>query len=665
MPAPVIAPPPLQPTIAPVIAQTQLIIQTPPSKSSIQPQAPGVSQGPHFVADTSVSSAGNERGKATAGTIAAKVNGLVREGKNEEAMTVFNIYQHNLREFLSLAQFEQLKSVVDNAYTLEQNRRAKFRQIEQNIDDLVDQDRSAEAFNLFRAKREELRENINKDEFDRIETKVGRAVVNFGKAQGAANARAREIRALVSNQKIEEASSAFEESRVELQRCLSKDGFEQLRSELSSAINAIKDKKKQATLCIRDIRSLIDEGKGLAANAKFTENRPLLQQNLDEKSFYNLAMDVSKANGDFFARQARAQADLTRIDSLIACKRNDAAWTVFDQSKKTLRKDLADDKRFFELKDRVVKAHDEFSAKKKKAEQTAHRIESLIGHHEGREAHMVFRLDFELLKEFLEALRFKKIEDAQQRAYVDYESNVAAARLMAQDIDGLLTQKRVQQAYESYKKAQDLFDRYFDNDKNIDDLEKKVKMAWAEFQKRQRWALSFIRQIQWLMDHKQGDLAYAQFKKARPDLIGYIDLKQLSELDTATAHADRKFIEAKAQAEKNTSRIREFVDQKHFEEAYRLFKNLKSSLEQYLSETTFTNLRNEVTNAYDEYEGKKNKAQDYARKLKFLVGRKKYKEAYQDFQPNRAALKQYLSAQEYSQLEKMIAGKNAGARSKN
>jgi hypothetical protein len=652
--------------------QKNPLLQPAPAPFKFQPAPPAPEQVelPRWAVDTAAASAqqpaaGTNHGRTMAASNAAKVFGLMNEGKNEEAMTVFNIYQENMRQYLSPAQFEQLKAMVDNAYAQDQNRRGRAQQAAQTIDDLVDQDRSAEAFAQFRAKRDELKQILGKDEFNRLETKVGRASVEFGKAQGAANVRAREIRAMLSNQKVEEASAAFEQSRAELQRCLSKDAFDELRKEVSSAIDSIKDKKRQTTLCAREIRSLIDEGKGSAANAKFSENRLLLQQNMDDKSFITLASEASKATGDFFSRQAKAQADLTRIDSLIACKRSEPAWNTFEKSKDALRKNLADDKRFFELKDRVIKAYDDFSERNKKARQSERRIESLIRHHEGRDAHIAFRLDAEPLREFLDAQRFKKLEDAQQRAYLDYESNVAAARLLAQDIDGLLTQKRVEQAYDAYKKARDQFDRYLDNDKLIDDLEKRIKEAWSDYEKRKRRAVSMVRQVQWFIQHDQGEQAQTQLKKVRPELVGFMDPKQLAGLDEASSQAAMKFYAAKALAEKNSARVRGLIDQKKFEEAYKLFKELRSNLEQYLSETTYTNLRNETTNAFDEYEGKKKKSKDFARQLKFLVERKKIQEANKAFQSNRAALKQYLSAKEFSRIEKMIVGKSApgGAKS--
>ncbi|HEX7511621.1 MAG TPA: hypothetical protein VF335_09990, partial [Chitinivibrionales bacterium] len=322
--------------------------ETPPVRQRISPDESPRPQTPDFAAKTPAAPANEPtyRGTSDAAANVAKVNGLMRENKFEEARTVFNIYQENLRQNLPPQDFQQLKATVENAYSQDQSRRSRAAGAVQTIDDLVDQDRSAEAFALFRASREDLQRILAKSEVDRLETKVGRAYVEFGKAQGAANARARDIRALIASGNVEEAAASFEKERAELTRCLSKEAFEEIRRAIDAAIDAVKDQKKQTLICVRDIRSLINEGQGFAAAAKFADNKAALQRSMDEKPFAALTQEVTKAKTDFYRRQTKAQADLVRIDSLIAAKRIESAYDAFEKSKETLRRDCADDKRF-------------------------------------------------------------------------------------------------------------------------------------------------------------------------------------------------------------------------------------------------------------------------------------------------------------------------------
>ena len=71
--------------------------------------------------------------------------------------------------------------------------------------------------------------------------------------------------------------------------------------DVEEAEKSMRDRRKLTALCVRDIRSLIEDGKGIAAASKFTENKRLLQGGMDEKSFESFSREVAKAKNDFFA----------------------------------------------------------------------------------------------------------------------------------------------------------------------------------------------------------------------------------------------------------------------------------------------------------------------------------------------------------------------------
>jgi len=114
----------------------------------------------------------------------------------------------------------------------------------QDIDTYIDQDRVPEAFKKFQTSREELRKSLDREEFVKFEERVGKANVNFGRAQGIANMKAREIRISLENKKIDEAALKFEKSRSELQRGLPQDEFDRLGQEMAAAYSALQDKRK-------------------------------------------------------------------------------------------------------------------------------------------------------------------------------------------------------------------------------------------------------------------------------------------------------------------------------------------------------------------------------------------------------------------------------------
>ncbi len=608
-----------------------------------------------FSAEVSMDS-GLDQGRKLAGSMAMKVTGLLSENRIDEAVTVFQIYRMNLERFLSPSAYENLRIYVETAYAQDQAQRSRALQVSREIDDLVDEDRCLEAHKRLSKQRDFLKKYIDEKQFEKLEEKVGQATVAFGKARGAAQAKAREIKMLFSDGNVEEACSAFERSGDELKQFLDKEVFEGLQRTADAAVEALRDQKKQGRLCRDAIQDLMDDGKGALAFARFTENKVLLQSYLNSQDYSALSNAVVRANSDFFSRQAKAQAEAYRIDSLIVAKRIEQARDRFSDYKKTLRKDLADDRRFFGLKERVFTAYDDFHKKKQQAAHSIKRIKSLINDEEGREAYFTFIQDSVLLHEFLEKDDWGKLRESIRTAVADYELRLAAARKKASELAALLANNRFEPAYVAYKNARDTLERFLDIEAGIAAVCKRVVEAYSTFKKHRRWAFGIMEEIKDHIEQKQGEQAFSILEKTKPQLSLYIDKSELSSLEASAAEAKKQYRADKALAKKNTKRLYGLLDKKRFEEAYTLFKDLRDGLEPYLSETTFINLRNEVTNAYDEYVEKKARAEDYAEELRDLVEDKKKKEARSNFLSNRKSLKQYLDPAAFADLEKLIIG---------
>jgi len=355
-----------------------------------------------------------------------------------------------------------------------------------------------------------------------------------------------------------------------------------------------------------------------------------------------------------------------RIDSLIAAKKTDQARDFFTQRKDSLRIELGDDKRFFDLKDRVRTAYDDNNKKKKKSYRSVKKINSLIEDNKGKEAYFLFLQEAGALREFLDAESFAKLSESVKNASINFEAGAIAARKMMSGIDALLKQRRFEQAYSTFKTVRDTFDHYLEDDPAIKALGRRTDSSFSAYRKHKRWASDMVDEIRWFIDKNQGNEAVALLGKVRPELALYLEPIALKAIDSTTTKANNQYLAAKALAGKNLLRLDGLLDKKKFEEAYALFKELRPALEPYLPEATFTNLRNEVTNAYDEVQDKKNRAHDYAKELKDLVWDKKFKEARQGFWENQKSLKQYLDPQTYADLEKTITGtpKKAGAKAK-
>ena len=660
------SPPPQPQKALPPSVPPEAPLFSAPAKPAVEPAQKSVEiipQSPDTAAARASASAPQreeevDKGSSNATSTAAKIRALLDENKTDEAMTVFQIYQLNLQRFLSGGTYAGLKSAVETAFARDRDERARAQETSGKIERLLDQDRVAEASAELDRSRESLRQYLDKQDFKGLDSRVAAAAADAGRKQAAAHGLMRDLRGLLDAGKVEDAYVAFDKSRSDLERGLSKEEMSALKKDVAAAHDALQDKKKLCALCNRDIVSLIKAGKGAAAFARFTENQSLLQQYLDPKAFAALEADANKADREFLMSQERARSTLFRIDSLLSVGRVQAAHDLFEDVSARLRRDLANDQRFFETKDRLTKAYDAFKAEIASVSQTARKIEYLTSRKEGRKADDQFQQEKPRLQKFLEPSAFDKLEKTVRRAKSEYESNYASARMTVSKIEELLGGRKVEQAYKAYESAEDDLDFYFNDDKTITALGKRVKDAYAALQDKRQWALSQAREIKRLIEKIRGNLAYSKFQETRAELAEYLDAKTLVSLDTSVSRTNRAYTAAQSRAETGAVRIRTMIVQNQVEDAYAAFDTLESDLEFYLDPNAFSALKTLIEKFNTDLQDKKRDALRLAGTIDRLIDRDFGDSAYVLFRQNDASLSKFLKAQTY----KAVAARAAKAK---
>ena len=632
-PNPVSTPMKALPVIVPERAKNEKPLFEIPFDSSPQPQQPQPGLEP-------------DANRITAVTMAAKVGSLLNEGKIEEAMTVFNLYRPNLQSFLEQPAFEKLKSAVDDAYGREQIQQARALQLEQDIDTYIDQDRVPEAFKKFQTAQDELRQSLDRDEFVKLKERVGKANVDFGRAQGIANMKAREIRVSLENKNIDEAASKFEKSRSELERGLPKDEFDRLGQEIAAAYSALRDKRKLSRMSGKDIRSLIKEEKGAEAFARFNADRPMLQQNLDAVEFASLEASVKRAHNEFLARQAHAWHSAGVIDSLLTVNRVQEARHLFNESKDRIRRDLADDRRFFELKERVTTRYDGFREKRRQAARSADNIKYLINRKEGLNAFAGYQQDLPLLKEYLEPRVCAKLEKEVNQAKAEYESNVAQAQSIVRKIEGLLVKKLVEEAYGVFDAHESAFKMYLDN-KTFIDLKRRVEQLNSMFQRQKSGAFRIVGAINRLVAQDEGDSAYKVFHQNDAFLAEYLNAPNYSETRTRTLRARADYIKNCRIADTLAGKLQALVKRNQAQMAHIRLDEKRDFLEHYLDKAAFSRLESTVRLPYEAFMRKLKEARTRVSAINGMLQRHQAVAARDEFYQHRKELEQYLPADEF------------------
>jgi hypothetical protein len=653
-PQPAPAPPPVpvrpEPSPAPVVSQPAPV--APPRQVEIIPQkrdtVPVVAPAPAPAPQERAEAVSRNNTKAV--LMADKVRALLDGGKIEEAKTVFSIYQESMLRVLDRPAFDNLKSAVEAASTQEKNQHSRASEQAQKIESLLDRDKISEANEELAKSRPDLERYLDREDLRALEERVQQASAALGRRQAEASKLMREIRANIAENKIEDAYVTYEKSRPDLERGLARDEFEGLKNEVTDAYNALQDKKKLCELCRRDIVSLVKAGMGAAAYARFTENRTLLAQYLDAKNFASLESSAERANKDFTVSRDRARGFIARVDSLVSREKAEEAHQLFEETKDRARRDLADDKRFLECRDRLEKAYSAFLAEKRQADQTSRTIEYLIARREGRKAHQLFQQEAAQLEKYLEANAAAKLGRDADMANKAYESNRAAARSKMTEVEGLLAQDKTERAYVVYSHAQDDIDFYCADDPRADTLGKRVNEAHAALGEHNKWASSMVRQIRDLVDKNKGNQAREQYQNARAELRKYVDLKTITSLDSIVAQADKKFAAAKTRAERHASNVREMIVQKRIEDAYAAFDTLENELRFYLEANEFSAIKTLVEKFNDQLQDKRGDALRIAGTINRFIEQDQGDSAYNLFMRRDAYLAEFLNAKTYKSV---------------
>ena len=656
VPQPAPAPPPIRPELPAPPAVTQPAPMFPAWQQEIMPQkrdtVPPAAPAPQEHAEAV------SRNNAKAILMAAKVRALLDGGKTEEARTVFQIYQESMLRSLDRPAFDNLKSAVEAASLQEKNQHSRASEQVLKIESLLDRDKISEASEELTKSRPDLERYLDREDLRALDERVLQASAALSRRQTEASRLMREIRADIAENKVEDAYVAFEKIRPDLEAGLARDEFEGLKKQVTDAYNALQDKKKLCELCRRDIMSLVKAGMGDTAYARFTENRALLAQYLDAKDFASLESSARRANQDAAVRRDRARGVAARVDSLVSRGKSEEAHQLFEDTKDRVRRDLADDKRFLECRDRLEKAYSNFLAEKRQADQTSQTIEYLIARREGRKAHLLFQQEALQLEKYLGANAAAKLGREADMANKAYESNRAAARSTMTEVEGLLSQNKIERAYAVYSHAQDDIDFYCADDPRADTLGKRVNEAHAALRERNGWASSTVRQIRDFVDKDKGNLAREQYRNARPELRKYVDSKTITDLDSTVARADRKYTAAKARAERHASNVREMIVQKRIEDAYAAFDTLENELRFYLEANEFAAIKTLVEKFNDQLQDKRGDALRIAGTINRFIEQNQGDSAYGLFMRRDAYLAEFLNAKTY----KAVASRAARAK---
>jgi hypothetical protein len=592
-----------------------------------------------------------DAGVAKAQETSRKIEQLVASGNVEEANTVFGIYEPSMRRYLELGAYEKIRNAVTSRYADYQHKLLTTSQQFDMIRSLVERKKGAEAHSLFRANRVDLAAFTDRETFTALQRDIEASYNDFLQQRKKALAATQRIREQLAAKKTEHAYALFQESNDLLNGYLDKDELATLQTAVTNAYSTMLDKKRWAELYERDIRGLINDERGAEALSRFDQGRTELHQYLSPATYESLRVAVTKAYAQYTQRQANARQIADMIHTLLSQKKTEKANDRFKQYKETLRSYLNDPAAYDELQSSVAAAYADLQQKKRWANQISRSVSVLLEQKEGAEAYSRFMPLKDSLSNYLPATTIDSLGLAVTRGRDEYARNHTAAQDKATQIGNLLTQKRSEEAYNAFQQAKNHLDHYLDDDKAYNALANQVSAAYRELMELRQQAASRMREIQKLIDQREGVKALELYQTSLTQITKYADSIAVRQLGTAAAKAAADYKTNQAKAYAQVAEIRKLIEQDKVDKAYLSFRGGRSTLRHYIEDAAaFESLTTAVTQAYKALLEKRSQAVKQQREITALIRRQEGRQAQARFERDQAFLAQYLDGESFKLL---------------
>ena len=403
---------------------------------------------------------------------------------------------------------------------------------------------------------------------------------------------------------------------------------------------------------MRQIHGLVDQNKGNLAREQYQNARAELRKYVDLKTIASLDSIVARADRKYAAAKARAELHASNVREMIVQRRIEDAYAAFDTLEDELRFYLEANE-FAAIKTLVEKFNDQLRDKRGDALRIAGSINHFIEQDRGDSAYNLFMRRDAYLAEFLNAKTYKAVASRAARAKTDFEGSGAQAQALAQKLRGMVKEGRPEATCAAFDDKRDFLRHYLDK-ADFARLESDVRVPYEAFLQKRKGARAVVSIINRMLWQNKSVEARTEYIKNEGALSRFLPREEYAEVKTKVEHAYNAAITGRREAQATAVGIRQLVGKGRLAEAYRAFQGSRQTLELYLSETEFTGLQNEVVSAYDEQEDKRKQVKEYAKKLRQLVSRNKVWDAYKGLKLNRVALREYLDAESYADLENTV-----------
>jgi hypothetical protein len=586
--------------------------------------------------------------------VVARVDSLVGREKAEEAHQLFEDTKDRVRPDLADdKRFLECRDRLEKAYNgfLAEQRQAD--QTSHTIEYLIARREGRKAHLLFQQEAAQLEKYLGANAAAKLGRDADLANNAYESNRAAARSAMTAVEGLLSQDKIERAYAAYSHAQDDIDfYCADDPRADTLGKRVNAAHAVLGERNGWASSMVHQIRGLVDQNKGNMAREQYQNARAELRKYVDSKTIADLDSVVARADRKYTAAKARAERHASSLREMIVQKRIEEAYAAFDTLENELRFYLEANE-FAAIKTLVEKFNDQLHDKRGDALRIAGTINRFIEQNQGDSAYGLFIRRDAYLAEFLNAKTYKAVASRAARAKTDFEGSGTQAQALAQKLRGMVKEGRPEAAYAAFDNKRDFLRHYLDKADFVR-FESDVRVPYEAFLQKRKGALAVVSIIKRMLWQNKSVEARAEYVKNEATLSRFLPREEYTEVKTKVEHAYNAAITGRREAHTTAAGIRQLVGKGKLANAYRAFQDSRQTLEMYLSEAEFTGLQNEVVSAYDELEDKRKQVKEYAKKLRQFVARNKLWDAYKGFKLNRVALRKYMDADSYTDLENTV-----------
>lgn len=593
-----------------------------------------------------------------AGASVRKIEGLLDKGNAAEAHTAFGIYEAALRQHLAPAEFEQLRSRVESAHAGQREQTRRAVELAERIRKRIEEDDLEEAIELFDGNRARLAAGLEDELLEELAEDVARAGERRKRGLGRAQSTAARIQGLIAEGSVERAHRLFGRHRDRLERYLPRRVYRTLRTDVNNAFDTMKNKRRWARSRARDIEDEIERDNGAQAYTAFRGDSAELARYLDSAALARLHAEVMKADADYRTNSTAAAKTAKELRAMLGRDEVEETHTRYHEVEDFLHHYLPEDEGIEELGKEIDRRYEILLDKRRRASRVVRMVKGLIAARQGEQAYALYQKEKELLAEYGDAEEVAPLGSAVSRARSEFRKEQAEARRTADKIDKLLSRNDAGAAHETFQGAEKDLEQYLGDRERYVALRDSVRQAYRALQDSTRRATRVLKEIESLIDGREGTRARRLYTDNYALLKEYLDAVTVRSLRKRVRLADARYKSGVKEAGATAGRIERLLAAGKREDACAMFDDARDDLRHYLDEKRYRSLAEKTGEARGSLREEQRTALGYVRKINGLVRRRRGDEAYAEFRKHRAALKKHLPAESYASLSEKATEAN-------